>query len=129
MRVLAVVLAVAVTIYALILALRAPSSRLPAGLNKGIWAAFIILVPILGPLVFLISYLLLNGGKAKPATPDYLGPLSKNQKKTGPLAPDDDPEFLKKLDEELRHQSYDKRLRDHESHEDESDDDGEQPAR
>lgn len=99
----------ALSIYALILAIRAPQSRMPGSLNKIVWSLFIALLPIIGPLTFLIAYLL--GNYDKPTG---------GARPRGPVAPDDDPEFLKKLDEELRHRSYDKKLREHENPDDET---------
>jgi hypothetical protein len=75
------------------------------GLPKGAWF-LIALVPIAGPLVWILST------RAQPATggagpaqgrrPGPGGSGGSAPRRPGPVAPDDDPEFLWRLDQERR---------------------------
>ncbi len=113
LRVALVVLLIAVTIYALIMAIQADGRRMPAGLSKPVWIAFIILVPIIGPLVYL-STVAVAWQNSRSASPDFLGGASRptpggqsrpsrpRPRRGGQMAPDDDPEFLARLEAERR---------------------------
>ena len=85
---------VALTVYALVDLFVTASNRLRA-FPKPVWIAIIVILPLIGPLLWLFI------GKNKP------------QKTVPPVAPDDDPRFLgglaesaeeriKRLEEELR---------------------------
>lgn len=75
------------------------------GLPKGAWF-LIALVPIAGPLVWILT------SRAQPATggagpaqgrrPGPGVPGGSSPRRPGPVAPDDDPEFLWRLDQERR---------------------------
>ncbi len=87
----------ALYIYALLDLLRAPGEAVRV-IPKWLWALVIVLIPVLGPL----CYVLLGrprvdnppsgGGDGGPGGGGGRGPR-------GPIAPDDDPEFLRRLDE------------------------------
>ncbi|AYY14801.1 PLDc_N domain-containing protein [Actinobacteria bacterium YIM 96077] len=88
-RVLPVVIALALAVYALIDCLQTDSSSIRV-LNKIAWAAIILLIPVIGPILWLAT-------AKRPANPRPPQPQPR------PVAPDDDPEFLrelKNLDEE-----------------------------
>lgn len=110
MRAVAVILFIAVWIYGIILASLADQSKMPGGLRKGLWLAFTIIVPGIGSAIFAVSYLLAN---------DPTRPTGRGAPRPGPIAPDDDPEFLARLDDELRRQHYERELRKHEDDDDE----------
>lgn len=110
-------------IYAFMVAARSPQWRMPGGINKWVWAAFTLLVPVLGAVIFLLAFYLSSAGGTSPSETRTFTARG-GQRPSGPIAPDDDPDFLKKLDEELRRQAYDKRLDEHERH-DHSESEGE----
>lgn len=82
-RVLPVIIAIALMVYALIDCLQTENFRIRA-LNKLAWVAIIIVLPIIGPALWLT-----------------LGKLSDEprpvQPQPRPVAPDDDPAFLREL--------------------------------
>ena len=84
-RVLPIVIAIALLVYALIDCLQTESDRVKA-LNRFAWLAIIVLIPVVGPLLWLLLAKARPGGQ--PETP------SRRE-----LAPDDDPEFLRQLRE------------------------------
>lgn len=88
LRPLVVLLAAGFAVWALLDLASTPRTRVRV-LPKPAWAVLILVVPVLGPLAWLAL------GRS-PATPSRPGPPSR------PLAPDDDPEFLRKLDEDRR---------------------------
>nr|WP_187361290.1 PLD nuclease N-terminal domain-containing protein [Phytoactinopolyspora mesophila] len=78
-----VVVALILTVYALIDCLQTDSARIRM-LNKAVWVALIVLIPVIGPVLWLAAAKHRAGPRpAKPVTP--------------PRAPDDDPEFLRQL--------------------------------
>lgn len=83
-RVLPIVVAIALLVYALIDCLQTDSARFRS-LNRVAWVAIIVLVPIIGPVLWLV----LGKVRTRPQRP--AGPPPR------PVAPDDDPEFLRHL--------------------------------
>ncbi|RIQ35681.1 PLDc_N domain-containing protein [Jiangella rhizosphaerae] len=80
------VVAIALLVYALIDCLQTDSARFRS-LNRVAWAAIIVLVPLVGPILWL-AIGKLRDRPQRPAAPPRR-----------PLAPDDDPEFLRHLRE------------------------------
>ncbi len=72
----------------------ATDSALIRNLPKLAWLAVIILVPILGPVAW-IALGRPHGAALLPGTQGVAGPPRSKAKR--PLAPDDDPEFLRRL--------------------------------
>ncbi|QAY64321.1 hypothetical protein ET495_15155 [Xylanimonas allomyrinae] len=60
------------------------------GLPKWLWVVVIVLMPVVGSLVWIVFRRLGGRSSQGPAGP------------SGPLAPDDDPEFLWRLDQERK---------------------------
>lgn len=96
LRALAVLLVVGLTVYALVDCLRT-DGREVQGLPKPVWLLVILLLPVFGPLAWVLL------GRTRPTGPQHPGPGP------GP-APDDDPEFLRQL-ERRRQQAESERLR------------------
>ncbi|MCU0262099.1 MAG: PLD nuclease N-terminal domain-containing protein [Candidatus Nanopelagicales bacterium] len=95
-----VVLAVAVLalyIYAMLDLVRAPSADVRL-LPKWLWAVVVLLVFLAGPLLYLVL------GRPRveypPGGGDGGGSARRGPGPRGPVAPDDDPEFLRRIDEQ-----------------------------
>ncbi|WP_205629517.1 PLD nuclease N-terminal domain-containing protein [Jiangella muralis] len=76
--------AIALLVYALIDCLQTDSTRFRS-LNRVAWVAIVVLIPLIGPILWLV----IGKERARPQRPS--GPPPR------PLAPDDDPEFLRHL--------------------------------
>ncbi|WP_199521198.1 PLD nuclease N-terminal domain-containing protein [Jiangella anatolica] len=84
--------AIALLVYALIDCLQTDSARFRS-LNRGAWLAIIVLIPLVGPILWLAM------GKQRNRPQRPAGPPPR------PLAPDDDPEFLRRLrDSDTKHE-------------------------
>jgi hypothetical protein len=90
-RYLPVIIPLALTIYAAIDCLRTPDDEVKH-LPKPIWLILVLLVWVAGPIIWLIAGR--DRGLFRPA-------------EGRPLAPDDDPEFLRRLGEDRRDQKGD----------------------
>jgi hypothetical protein len=88
LRVLGVILAVAIYIYCIIDVARTPRGE-TRSLPKFVWLVLVVLVPLIG------SGLWLALGRV------WRSPGSRFGRRRGPMAPDDDPTFLKKLDDDV----------------------------
>ncbi|MDD2859384.1 MAG: PLD nuclease N-terminal domain-containing protein [Candidatus Nanopelagicales bacterium] len=84
-RVAGIIVLLAVYIWCMVDVLRSPRSTV-RNLPKGIWLMIVVLVPIIGG-AFWIAF----GRTSQTRT---------RRARRGPVAPDDDPRFLAKLDEE-----------------------------
>jgi hypothetical protein len=110
------VLAVAVLalyIYALLDLLRAPSAEVRL-LPKWLWAVVVLFIFLLGPVMWLV----LGRPRAEypPAGGDGGGgPGGRGPGPRGPVAPDDDPEFLRRIDEQSWSARMEKLRRDRDS--------------
>lgn len=106
-RVLLYAIPIVITLYALIDALMTPDTQI-RNLPKLLWLLVIVVLPFLGA----VAWLLLGrpqaepfdrgggggggGGSDRPGSPRLPGLPGRRR---GPVAPDDDPEFLRHLDE------------------------------
>lgn len=84
MKPLAGVFLLFMTLYALIDCARTPDARMKA-IPKPLWFVAIVLIPLLGPVAWLVA------GKIPTERPQLSAPG---------MGPDDDPSFLRKLDDE-----------------------------
>lgn len=82
--------------YALIDCVRTDSDQIK-GLPKVVWVLLIVLITPVGAIAWLLA-----GRDRRPPSP---------QVRRHPTAPDDDPEFLRRLAEQRRQQAEDERLR------------------
>lgn len=83
------VLPVGLAVWAMVDVLQTPEEKLQ-GMPKVLWVLLILIVPLIGPLVYLFAGKVRGGGR-NPATRGGAGPAGRS------LAPDDDPAFLEKL--------------------------------
>lgn len=89
-RVLLFAVAIGLTIYALFDWLFRSRQRTPGGVNRWLWLAVIIFIPVAGPAAWIILSLVMAAE-------------SKNMSdSTEPLAPDDDPEYLREVAERIK---------------------------
>jgi hypothetical protein len=82
-RALPLVLLIALTVFAIVDAVQTPRDELP---GKGWWIVAILLLPLIGPLAWLTV-----GRRARRGSGGAGGPGQP------PVAPDDDPDFLRGL--------------------------------
>lgn len=105
MKALVYVLPLALVLYALIdLSRSEPIER--AGIHPLAWVAIIVLLPVIGPLAWLVASRTQRAAVARPTarrTVARPGPL----RRSGPLAPDDDPQFLWRLEQKRRRERRD----------------------
>ncbi|MCI6573810.1 MAG: PLD nuclease N-terminal domain-containing protein [Actinomycetaceae bacterium] len=110
-RIIIALLIVSLTIYALIDCARTPASDIPARISKPAWLVLIVLLPVIGPSLWLyFAYRNTLSSDAPMSATDFAGMLrGKKNASSGPIAPDDDPEFLARLDAVNRRKAYEQR--------------------
>lgn len=84
------------------------------GLPMGVWLVLAVIVPVLGPVLwFSVSHAqraARAGGGGAPRQPRPAGPAARGPRgPQRPVAPDDDPEFLWRLDQEQRRRDREQR--------------------
>lgn len=110
MRLFLMVFVIALALYALIDCVRTPEEDMPAHMPKHLWITLILMFStiMLGPLAWIITSRVsaaekrggqLNGGlwSAEKGVDLHL-----SHHASAPAAPDDDPDFLRKLDEQVQ---------------------------
>lgn len=104
-RALVYVVPLALALYALIDLWRSEPAE-HADLTRWGWVAVIVLLPVIGPVAWILISRARRGGpgalrtpRAPSGIPGRAGPT----RRPGPIAPDDDPDFLWKLDQQRRH--------------------------
>ncbi|MCL6422852.1 PLD nuclease N-terminal domain-containing protein [Brachybacterium sp. JHP9] len=121
LRAVLAIASIALTIFALADCIQSRDEQV-RGIPKWAWIILIVLVPWIGPITWLLigkdreagaggSYDSPYGAAGmRPGQSASGGPLrrggrsggSARSRRQGPLAPDEDPEFLRKLDEDIR---------------------------
>ncbi|MGQ4527003.1 PLD nuclease N-terminal domain-containing protein [Dermabacteraceae bacterium P9123] len=118
-RVLLAVSYVALLVFAVADCILTPQEEV-RGIPKPLWIMLIVLVPWAGPLVWLIVGHERGNKRVRKEMTDKLGDvLQRGAKKPRPTAPDEDPEFLRRLDEQARKRKRE-RERDQETRRDEA---------
>lgn len=111
-RLLPLLLIFAFTLFAVIDCLAHDDEDIRA-LPKVIWVLIILLFMPLGPIAWFIAGRPRKSARTQPAAPDdvvggySMGNGSTSGRPGRPIAPDDDPEFLRRLDEQQRKQRRD----------------------
>ena len=110
-RILIALLVVTLTIYTFIDCARTPASDVPARISKPVWLVLIFLIPVIGPAVWLyFKYQSVLAAQNSISTSDIADKLrGKAKRPSGPVAPDDDPEFLARLEAQNRRKAYEQR--------------------
>jgi len=87
LRVVLILLALAVYIWFIIDVARTPSTSTRT-LPKYVWLLIVILLPLVGGVIWFLA------GRPKPDRP------RRGRRRRGPVAPDDDPAFLRRLEDD-----------------------------
>ncbi|SDD72412.1 Phospholipase_D-nuclease N-terminal [Sanguibacter gelidistatuariae] len=103
-RALAVIAAFALLVYALA-DFASSDERDRGGIPGWLWAVIIILLPYFGPLSWIVFSRSRRRQGAGPGHPSAGTSPRTRRRPSGPLAPDDDPEFLWRLAREQRRQA------------------------
>jgi hypothetical protein len=91
-RFLPFLISLVLTVYALFSCIQTPDEEVPH-LPKLVWILLIVFVPFVGPIVWLLMSRTPAGRRDPDVRPQRPRPTAGR-----PLAPDDDPDFLKSLD-------------------------------
>lgn len=97
-----------VWIYGVIDCVRTDRSRMPGRVAKPLWFVFVLFVPAIGSAVWILVHLLKNDKAVFDSMPGF---SRRSPEPRGPVAPDDDPEFLARLDAQRRRREYEERRR------------------
>jgi hypothetical protein len=98
LRVVLFAVPVILAVYATIDCLQTPRGEL-RGLPRITWIIFILLVPLVGPLVWLFAGSQPRPGRGRGVRPGPAGPRPRPGR---PVAPDDDPDFLREIERARR---------------------------
>ncbi len=110
MRLFLMVFVIALALYALIDCVRTPEEDMPARMPKHLWITLILMFStiMLGPLAWIITSRVSAAEKRGGQLSGGLWSAEKgvdlhlSRHTSAPAAPDDDPEFLRKLDEQVQ---------------------------
>lgn len=110
MRLFLMVFVIALALYALIDCVRTPEEDMPARMPKHLWITLILMFStiMLGPLAWIITSRVSAAEKRGGQLSGGLWSAEKgvdlhlSRHASTPAAPDDDPEFLRKLDEQVQ---------------------------
>ena len=110
-RILIALLIITLTIYTFIDCARTPASDVPARIPKPVWLVLIFLIPVIGPAVWLYFKYQAVFADNTPISPSEIAEKLRGKDNTPgkPVAPDDDPEFLARLDAQNRRKAYEQR--------------------
>ena len=110
MRLFLMVFVIALALYALIDCVRTPEEDMPAHMPKHLWITLILMFStiVLGPLAWIITSRVSAAEKRGGQLSGGLWSAEKgvelhlSRQASAPAAPDDDPDFLRKLDEQVQ---------------------------
>ena len=97
------VLSIALTVFALADCVQTQDDKV-RGVPKWAWIVLIVVIPWVGPLTWLFAGRERSWGRGSAG--------GSGPRRDGPLAPDEDPDFLRKLDEDIRRERREQRRRD-----------------
>jgi hypothetical protein len=98
-RVVLTLVVIGLVVYALV-DLGGANKEQTGGLPKWLWAVVIVILPVAGSVAWLVFRRIAVTAPAGPAP--WGGRPGRAQRSGGPVAPDDDPDFLRSLDEQRR---------------------------
>lgn len=107
MRAVLYILALALTLYALLDCVRTPSENMPARLPKPMWILLILVMTVVGPIAWIITSRVRaaeeRGGEIERTVWSSKESVDLHlAERPRPVAPDDDPEFLAHLERDIR---------------------------
>ena len=107
MRAALPILLLALTIYALLDCARTPEELMPARMPKLVWIFLIVVAIGIGPIAWIIVSRVKaaeeRGGVVEPTVwSSKEGTQFRRPERPRPVAPDDDPEFLRRLERDIR---------------------------
>jgi hypothetical protein len=100
-KALVILAAIGLLVYALIDCSRTPEQEVPSGVPRSLWLVLVVLVPIIGPLLWIVASRSDEnsaGGNTRPRggpRPGGGAPTRRPSRPSGPVGPDDDPDFLR----------------------------------
>ena len=111
MRAALIVLILALTIYSLLDCARTPEESMPARMPKLLWIVIIVMVTVIGPIAWIIVSRVKaaeeRGGVVEPTVwSSKDGTRFRRAERPRPVAPDDDPEFLRGLEQDIRRKRH-----------------------
>ena len=111
MRAVPLVLALALAIYALLDCARTPEESMPARMPKLLWIVIIVMAWFVGPIAWIIVSRVKaaedRGGEVEPTVwSSKEGTTFRRAERPRPVAPDDDPEFLRGLEQDIRRRRH-----------------------
>ena len=111
MRAALIVLILALTIYSLLDCARTPEESMPARMPKLLWIVIIVMVTVIGPIAWIIVSRVKaaedRDGAVEPTVwSSKDGTRFRRAERPRPVAPDDDPEVLRGLEQELRRKRH-----------------------
>ena len=111
MRIVLIVLVFALTLYALLDCARTPDESMPARMPKYLWITLVVLFPTIGPIAWIIFSRVKaaeeRGGYVEPTVwSSKEGTTFRRPQRPRPMAPDDDPEFLRDLEQDIRRRKH-----------------------
>ncbi|WP_167145023.1 PLD nuclease N-terminal domain-containing protein [Actinomyces sp. ZJ308] len=111
MRIVLPVLVFALTLYALLDCARTPEESMPARMPKFLWITLVVLFPAVGPIAWIIVSRVKaaeeRGGYVEPTVwSSKEGTTFRRPQRARPVAPDDDPEFLRDLEQDIRRRRH-----------------------
>lgn len=111
MRAALMVLILALTIYSLLDCARTPDESMPARMPKLLWVVIIVMVTVIGPIAWIIVSRVKaaedRDGAVEPTVwSSKDGTRFRRAERPRPVAPDDDPEFLRGLEQDIRRKRH-----------------------
>ncbi|MBE6483430.1 MAG: PLDc_N domain-containing protein [Actinomycetaceae bacterium] len=105
-RIVPIIFAVALWVFGIIDCARMPKDLMPGRLPKWVWMLLNIFVPVIGNIVWLVFI----WPYRHPDSDGYFGGFTRPSRPqpSEPVAPDDDPEFLARLDAENRFREWER---------------------
>ncbi|MBM6979538.1 MAG: PLDc_N domain-containing protein [Actinomyces succiniciruminis] len=107
MRAVPYILPLALALYALLDCIRTPSENMPARLPKPMWILLILVMAVVGPIAWIITSRVRaaeeRGGEIERTVWSSKERVDLHlAERPRPIAPDDDPEFLAHLEQDIR---------------------------
>ncbi len=107
--------AVSIWIYGIIDVIRTDTTRMPGRLRKPAWLALTVLVPVFGSLLWIAFSFPVKFPQQNISLGSFGRGRSSSQRRRRPVAPDDDPDFLSRLDAENRFREWERQQRENDA--------------